>query len=102
MNKIYIFICRKFDNGDVAALAVAEDGNEIAGHLSSTVDFAKFDMGITSKIKHEVYAEKYPAGYELEWVDDWRNHPFLSEQAKKNEAKNYSSRRSTESDPGSF
>jgi len=49
--------------------SLAEDGTGIAGHLSSSIDFAKHDMGLTSDWKHELYDAHYPDGYELEWID---------------------------------
>ena len=54
--------------------ALAEDGAGLCGHYSSTIDFAKHDLGLTSDWKHEYYQEHYPEGYELEWVDDPDNH----------------------------
>jgi hypothetical protein len=54
--------------------ALAEDGTGICGHYSSSIDFAKHDLGLTSTWKHEHYREHYPDGYELEWVDDPSNH----------------------------
>lgn len=60
--------------GDVLGMALAEDGTGIAEHLSSSVDFAKHDMGLTSDWKHEYYREHAPGGYELEWVDDIEAH----------------------------
>jgi hypothetical protein len=50
--------------------AVAEDGTGICGHYSSSLHFAKHDMGLTSDWKHDLYAKHYPNGYELEWVDN--------------------------------
>lgn len=79
MNKIYVFAAYKYGTGDVGLVAVAEDGQQVAGHVSSSVDWGKRDMGLTPSCnwKHDLYAKKYPNGYELEWVDDWRAHPFL-------------------------
>lgn len=54
--------------GDVLACALAEDGQGLAQHLSSSVNFAKHDIGLTSEWKHEIYAAKYPDGYELVWA----------------------------------
>lgn len=55
--------------------ALAEDGEVLAGHVSSTVEFAKHDIGVTSDWKHEHYQLHYPRGYEVEWVDNWETHP---------------------------
>ena len=94
---IYVFLTSPESRGDVTALAVAEDGDEIAFHISSSVGFAKYDMGLNEhptggrdgqslyrSPKHKYYAQKYPEGYELVWVDDWKTHPSLSEQARRN------------------
>ena len=60
--------------GDVMGSALAEDGCGLAGHLSSSVEYAKHDMGLTSDWKHDVYREHCPDGFELEWVDDVETH----------------------------
>jgi hypothetical protein len=60
--------------GDVLGCALAEDGHVLAEHLSSSVGFAKHDMGLTSDWKHDRYREHAPDGYELEWVDDRKTH----------------------------
>jgi hypothetical protein len=49
---------------------MAEDGTGLTSHLSSNDSFSKHDMGITSDWKHDIYKEKYPSGYELEWIDE--------------------------------
>ena len=56
--------------GDVLGCALADDGTGLANHLSSSVEFAKHDMGLTSDWKHDYYREHAPNGFELEWVDD--------------------------------
>jgi hypothetical protein len=53
---------------DVIGYAIAEDGEGLASHLSSSESFARHDMGLTSTWKHDVYAAKYPDGYELVWL----------------------------------
>ena len=84
--KIYIFMANPF-GPDCAMIAVAEDGEEVAAHVSSTVDWGKVDMGLgASRNKHDLYAAKYPDGYELEWVEDWRDHPVLLKLAERNKA----------------
>lgn len=37
-------------------------------------------MGVTNpkSCHHEDYRKKYPGGYELEYVPDWKTHQFLS------------------------
>ena len=87
MKKIYVFgiftgcssygVIRDAEPcGDVNGYAVDSlvevDGkikmNAIAGHWSSGENWCKYDMGITSNWKHDVYNEKYPDGYELVWL----------------------------------
>lgn len=82
--KIYL-TC--FPNGkDVTGQAVREDGVALAGHLSSNVDWAKHDLGLTSNWKHEIYQEKCPEGYELIWIDDPHTDPRWQDVLAKNKA----------------
>lgn len=71
--KIYLF-CQPIQGwggaNDVIGRALAEDGEPLASHLSSGVGYSQHDMGLTSKWKHEIYAKKYPEGFELVWLDD--------------------------------
>jgi hypothetical protein len=68
MSKIFCFINGGNSLG-VQVCALSEDGNGLAGHLSSNEGWAKHDIGINSDWKHEKYKEKYPDGYELIWID---------------------------------
>lgn len=68
--KIFVFINTRFGDGDVASVAVSEDGRFLASHISSGPTWAKHDMGLTSNWKHEMYAAAYPEGWELEWVEE--------------------------------
>jgi hypothetical protein len=56
-------------------MAIAEDGNVLAKHLSSNTHWAKHDIGITSDWKHNYYKAHYPDGYELVWLDDVQTLP---------------------------
>jgi hypothetical protein len=75
MSTIYVF-CAQMGREDFAGYALAEDGECIAGHISSSVEWSRHDMGLTSTKKHDAYRAKYPGGYELEWIDeaDLRKH----------------------------
>lgn len=86
MSKIFVFPVRPNPEGDCLYLAVAEDGEEITGHISSNEGWGQWDMGVVdgSTSKHEEYRKKYPGGYELEYVSDWKAHSFLSKQADAN------------------
>lgn len=83
--RIYIFPAHANPQGDCAYMAVAEDGDEVAFHISSCEGYGQHDMGLGgSDWKHDKYKAKYPNGYELEYVKDWKVHPFLSKQAEAN------------------
>lgn len=73
--------------GDVIGYALAEDGTALASHLSSTVDFSKHDLGLTSDWKHDTYAKHCPEGFELEWVDNPKDHEGWLAAIKLNKAK---------------
>lgn len=66
--KIYVFINSQMSEWHTA-LAFSEDGFVLAGHTSSTPEWSKHDMGITSDWKHERYKAYYPNGFELIWIE---------------------------------
>ena len=68
------WVCGSTVGGDVIAHALAEDGTGLGSHLSSSVGFAKHDIGLTSDWHHEDYREHYPSGYRVEWVEDPDTH----------------------------
>lgn len=68
-------------------LALAEDGHCLAEHVSSSESWAMHDIGLTSDWKHDLYRAHYPAGYELEWVQDPRKHAGLDAAYAKNQAR---------------
>lgn len=68
--KIYVFIDFGRGTSFIGGIAVAEDASVLARHISSSEDFFKHDMGLTSDWKHEQYKEKYPAGFELVLIED--------------------------------
>jgi hypothetical protein len=85
MAKIYGFI-----NGGSAVnlwvVALAEDGHVLAEHVSSSVSWAKHDIGIGSTWKHEVYDQHYGSGnWELEWIEDTHLNPAFQEALLRNE-----------------
>src|ERR1051325_7387513 len=62
--------------GDVLGCAMTMDGRALAEHLSSSEDFCRHDMGLTSDWQHDRYAEAFPDGYELVWVgQDFKTDP---------------------------
>ena len=68
MDKVFIFAYHFGSGQDVVACAMDKERNGIANHLSSNLTWAQHDMGIGSDWKHEIYAEKFPNGYELVWL----------------------------------
>lgn len=52
-------------NGDIACVALDEDGQVIAHHISSSAGWARHDMGLTGNWKHDLYKARYPDGYAL-------------------------------------
>ena len=54
----------------MSAVAIAEDGTQVAGHTCSSEAFMGHDLGITSNWKHDNYNKHYGEGnWELEWVE---------------------------------
>ncbi len=57
--------------GWLSALAIAEDGTSLAGHICSAEGYVPADLGVldgTSPDKHAVYRAHYPDGYRMEFV----------------------------------
>ena len=65
--------------------ALSEEGVVLAQHLSSSVAFAKHDLGLTSDWHHEKYRAAAPDGFELEWVDDRKTHTGWLAAIERNE-----------------
>lgn len=83
-NKIYWWVEPAVGWGpmDVHVQAIAEDGEVLAGHLSSNERWAETDIQGESKLKK--YAEKYPEGYVLERVVDYKHHEGLNKAFVRN------------------
>ena len=67
--KIYVFVNSRMGT-DLCGMALAEDGTFLGGHVSSSREFFRHDMGLTSERKHDAYSHHYPTGYELVEVPD--------------------------------
>lgn len=67
--------------------AIAEDGEGLCSHLSSSLSFSKLDMGYTSKSKHDLYKKKYPDGYILVWINNPNDSEELTKVLKLNQEK---------------
>jgi hypothetical protein len=73
--KIYAFINGIVPGlGDVLPVALAEDGTPLASHCSSSIHWARHDIGVTSDWKHEIYEKHYPNGFDVEWIDEPDQH----------------------------
>lgn len=81
--RIYLFVNSGKGTDWQEGAALSEDGEFLAGHISSSESFARHDMGFTSDWKHKHYAERYPDGFTLEWVDDARTHEGVQAAHKK-------------------
>ena len=66
--------------------ALSEDGWGLGSHVSSSESFAKHDIGLTSDWHHDTYRAHYPDGYEVEWVDDPKNHEGVERAYALNQA----------------
>jgi hypothetical protein len=73
---IYCFINGQWAGGDVVVIAVAEDGTFLGSHVSSSVPWAQRDIGYSEPVEYRraAFAEHYPDGYTLEWVDEPTKH----------------------------
>jgi hypothetical protein len=77
MATIYAFINTKSADF-LVVIAVHPDGRVLAGHASSSVEWAKHDIGATSAAKHDLYSTACPDGFVVEWVDEPTTHPGVS------------------------
>lgn len=79
--KIFVFRSGVLPRHEIArhvGKAVAEDGTDLGGRFCSSLRWVKLDMGFgSSGGMHTKYAEHYPNGYHLVWVEDPDNHPEL-------------------------
>jgi hypothetical protein len=78
-----------FNNGGrpdwLEALAIGDDGHIVGNHICSHECFMKHDLGFTSNRKHDNYNKQYGEGnWELEWVDDPKNHIALNKAIEEN------------------
>lgn len=78
--KIFIF-CNSCAPEWHSAVALADDGTFLAGHVCSNHGFIQHDMGINSSWKRDLYEKHYPGGYELVWVPNPRQDNAALEAA---------------------
>lgn len=90
--KIFVF-CNGCSPGWHPFVALAETGEVLAAHLCSDHGFAAHDMGVDPNgWKREIYAERFPDGFVVEYVEirsnaDVEAHAELVEALAKNKAR---------------
>ncbi len=55
----------EYTPGEVYGEACAQGGVVLNHHISSNLDWLRFDLGLTSTRGHDKYRAYYPDGYEL-------------------------------------
>lgn len=65
-HKILLYTYTPADCRGVIGVALAEDGTGLARHLSTSPNWARYDL--TQPAHQATYAAHYPAGYELVWL----------------------------------
>lgn len=87
--RIYCWINAGKGTDCVVSMAMAEDGTLLTSHVSSSDGFAKGDCGYLDtpmgQRKRKLFDAHYPDGWEVEWVDDARNHPGLDAAYERNQ-----------------
>lgn len=75
-SKIFVF-CNGCSPNWHSFSALSEDGEFLSGHICSSHGFAYHDMGVDEDgWKRDIYAKRYPAGFEVVMVDgDPKEHP---------------------------
>lgn len=69
--KIFCFVNSGINTDGQNVIAMCEDGEVLASHISSNESWAKIDIGYTdnSNSKHEKYKKHCPDGYKLIWLN---------------------------------
>ena len=68
--KIFVFanVGPNYQRGDVYGVALTEDGAVVANHISSSEDWLKHDLGVSSQWHHDEYREYYPDGFQAVFI----------------------------------
>lgn len=89
--KVFAFINGGSGTDWVRGCAIDEHGECVGQHVSSSDGYARYDMGATEhKAMHYAdYVKRYGSedAFEVEWVDDPRNHEGLMAAYAKNQAR---------------
>jgi hypothetical protein len=82
--KIFCFI-NGTSGRDFTVVAICEDGVELENHISSSIGWAKADIGLldTGNLKHETYKKHCPKGYELVWIEREEGEKQIKEKSGK-------------------
>ncbi|HRO59372.1 MAG TPA: hypothetical protein PKZ27_03010 [Rhodocyclaceae bacterium] len=84
-----------FNNGGsdhwYQAVAIAEDGVVLGGHICSSEGYMRHDLGVlegTRPDRHEIYQKHYPDGYRMDFVPslDIADHEGLNAALAANKA----------------
>ena len=73
LKTIYCFVEKGSEPTMLPALAICEDGHFFGGTVSSSIGWAKHDLGITSDWCPNDYLAHCPTGFTLVWIDMDRN-----------------------------
>ena len=85
MTTIYCWVNSGAGTDWQVVMAMGEDGQCLASHVSSSLWWAKRDIATEDKLAR--YHEAYPDGYRLEWVDNAETHKGLAAAYAKNQAR---------------
>lgn len=70
--RIYCLINSQNGRDEFNTIALCEDGETVGGHMSSSLGWAKHDIGIHSDWHHNDYLAHCPTGFTLIWIDENR------------------------------
>ena len=83
--RIFVFVSDRPGVGWLLGMAIAEDGQLLAAHLSSSRDWLRYHLGLTSGLCHRSYRDHYSRGYKLVEVadDEVPGHQGLAEAIRR-------------------
>lgn len=80
--QVFIF-CSGGADADWSIAALSQEGELLATRRCSHPAFGLHDLGIRTDALHDVYATRYPAGFELIWLaEPFTDDGFLAARAK--------------------
>lgn len=57
------------------AYTMAQDGSPLGQMSVPNVEWAKANLGVTTTTRHDKYADEYPLGFEVVWLEDPEQDP---------------------------